>query len=183
MAICNKTNNLRAFKILKTSTISDHCPVLLSIDVAIQPSLALLRECNRYSFNYEHLDVSKRLTSPINVRRINASRLMEELETLCNDLSDSNITDIEQFADQMSTGIYNACKSSQTKRNKLLTVATPVNCTSKHIRAICDAHFFLYTFKVETNAPVQEINEIAMKWWDYKCLVVDMESKEYNTCK
>ena len=81
---------------------------------------------------------------------------------------------VHDFADQISAGIYDACKTSQSKEKISLPKPNP-NCTSKNIRAICAAHFYLYQFKINNNSPTEEINDAAKTWWDYNCLVQDME--------
>ena len=179
--VCNTMDYLRKFQIIEKSTVSDHCPVVFSFDVNIRPSLSIVRECCRYSLSDDHLDINKRLPTPINMKQVDATKLVIELEKLTAGLNRQfNSLNVHDFADQISAGIYDACKTSQSKEKISLPTPNP-NCTSKNIRAICAAHFYLYQFKINNSSPTEEINDAAKTWWDYNCLVQDMERKEYNT--
>ena len=179
LALCNTVGNIQSFTITEKNPSSDHCPVALSIEINIRPSMFLIRECARSSLNYDHNDITKRLPSPINIKRINAPKLIAEFEKLATHLNENyNPNDVDTFANEL--GLYNACKTSQTERKKVIP-APNTNCTSKHIHAISAAHYNLYIWKINNNAPTEEINETARTWWDYNCLALEMEKKEYNT--
>ena len=181
LALCNETKHLRAFQVEKICPASDHCPISFSFDVEIQPSLSMVRECSRFSLSHDHLDINKRLPTPVNIRRINPITLIPELEKLSAHLNQNcDLRDVNQFSNELSAGIYNACRSSQTKEKAVLPVPNP-NCTSKNIRAISAAHFNLYTWKINSNAPSEEVTEAAMNWWNYQCLSKELEKKEFNT--
>ena len=181
LTVCNNINKLRSFQIVEKCFISDHCPVTFSVGVNVRPPMSIVRECSRYSLSYDHLDINKRLPTPINVKRINATKLVIELEKLSVSLNQlSDFRNVDSFANHLSVGIYNACKASQKKEKVLIPAPNP-NCTSKNIRAICAAHFYLYTHKISCKSPTDEINDAAKMWWDYNCLAQDMERKEYNT--
>ncbi len=180
LAFSNNISTLKSFKIGKKYFISDHVPVTFSVDVTIRPSLSMIRESSRYAFNDDHLDINKRLRTPINTKRLDPIKLVAELEEYAANVNNMDLNDIGTVADQLSAGIYDACKNSLTNNKQALPTPNP-NCTSKNIRAICEAHFTLYTHKIDCNAPVDEINLAARSWWEYNCLALDMERKEYNT--
>ena len=180
VAICNNINNVRDFDILEKSSISDHCPLVLSVDIDIRPSLTILRDCSRNFMSFDHIDINKHLPRTINMKNIDSNRLIAELENLAHNLTTSHdITDLDSFSNYMTQGIYDACKLSLNKDKPLVTPPND-NCNSKNIHAISDAYNF-YTHKINCNAPVDEINSVAHKWWDYNNLAQDMEKKEYNT--
>ena len=179
IAATNDMNSVKKFQILQKLSISDHCPILLSIDVTIQPPFSLLRECCRGSFNHNHADINKHLPRMINIKRINSRKLVAELEKVATKISpltyDTNYTTIN-----LSREIYNACKLCIEKKKRLIDPPNP-HCTSKHIRAISNAYFNLYLVKINSHAPVDEITTAAQNWWEYNSLALDMENKEFNT--
>ena len=180
LALCTEIDHVQSFKIESNCSASDHCPVTLSLNVNIRPLLSTIRECCRYSLSYDHIDINKQLPSPINTRRIDAAALTNALEKLAIDLQQINIKDVDTFSDKLAAGIYNACRTSQTKDKLRLPEPNP-NCTSKNVQAICSAHFSLYNWKLKCGAPEEEINNVAKQWWEYRSLASEMEKKEYNT--
>ena len=123
LALCNESKYLRSFQVEEICPASDHCPVSFSFDVNIQPSLSFVRECSRFSFSYDHLDIGKRLPAPVNIRRINPAILIPELEKLSAHLDQNcNNRDVNRFSNELAIGIYNACRSSQTKEKTVLPV-------------------------------------------------------------
>ena len=181
LVLCNETKFLQSFQIKDICPVSDHCPVSFSFDINIQPSLSFVRECSRSSLNYDHLDINKRLPASVNIRRINPVMLISELEKLAAHLDQNcDHRDVNRFSNELSIGMYNACRSSQTKEKTPLPVPNP-NCTAKNIRAISAAHYNLYTWNISSGAPEEDVIESAKNWWDYQCLANELEKKEYNT--
>ena len=180
LVLCTDINHVNSFKVEPICSVSDHCPVTLAIDINIRPSLSTIRECCRYSLSYDHVDINKRLPTPINTKRINVTVLTTELEKLALHLQQTNLRQVDVFSNDLAAGIYDACRTSQTKIKPDLPTPNP-NWTSKNVQAICLAHFSLYTWKIDCGAPVEEINNAAKQWWDYKCLALQMEKKEFNT--
>ena len=180
LALCTKIDYIQSFKVEPICPTSDHCPVTLSINVNIRPPLSMIRECCRYSLSHDHLDINKQLPPPINAKRIDVTLLTAALDALVLDLQQLNINDVDTFSNKLAAGIYNACRTSQTKDKLQLPVPNP-NCTSKNIQAICSAHFSLYNWKIKNDAPADEINNAAKQWWQYRSLAAEMEKKEYNT--
>ena len=105
---------------------------------------------------------------------------MEKLNTLSIEINElGELHDTNDLSSRLTNGIYDACKRSlHTCKSSILPPNQ--NCTSKHIMAICDAHFLLYTHKLQNTDPVAETNAIAEKWWQYHCLALRLEKKEYN---
>ena len=58
VCICNDVNDVKSFKISEKSIYSDHCPILLTIAVETSPSLTVIKECAKNTFNYDHLDIN-----------------------------------------------------------------------------------------------------------------------------
>ena len=52
---------------------------------------------------------------------------------------------------------------------------------SKHMKAISEAHFQLYLYKINNNAPTEEATALANTWWEYHCLALQLKKKEFNT--
>ena len=179
LVICNNTQSVQSFNILDKLIFSDHCPISLTLGININPPLSIVRECNRHVFNHDYLDVNKRLTRPINTSRLDPVLLIRNLEIMCHEISPTPSTDTEKLATDLACGIYKACKNSITKNRQILVEANE-NCTSKNMRAVCDAHMFLYKCKLRTNAPPAEIAAVATQWWQYNQLTVEMEKKEFN---
>ena len=180
LAACNDINAVNKLTILQKSPVSDHCPIILSINAAVQPSLSIIRECSRGSFNYDHADINKRLPQKINVKNIDPNKLINELQKLADNITTRDQTDIESLSNHLTQEIYNACKSSVNKKQPLIEPPN-TNCNSKNIRAISNAFFHLYNHKINSNASVDEVTIAAQQWWDYNRLAIDMEKKELNT--
>ena len=180
LCICNNIQDVIEFKILDKVIYSDHCPVSLSIDVENKPSLSLISECAKDNFKYNHLDINRQLRKGINPQNIDASKLMDNLSILAEEIDQFQCNDINRIANHITDGIYKACKDS-VRKLELTNLIPNENCTSKHMKAISEAHFYLYSYKVSNNANIEEITCAASKWWDYHCLAVKVENKECNT--
>ena len=92
-----------------------------------------------------------------------------KLSTEINGLGEIHNTN--DLSNGVTNGIYDACRRSLYTYKSSISPPNQ-NCTSKHIKAISDAHLFLYAHKLRNTAPVVETNAIAEKWWQYHCLAL-----------
>ena len=141
ICISNDVNNVKSFQISDKSIFSDHCSVNFSLYIEIRPPLSIVKECTKHTLSYDHLDVNNKFRTPINTKKLNIPKLMEKLNTLSIEINElGELHDTNDLSSRLTNGIYDACKRSlHTCKSSILPPNQ--NCTSKHIMAICDAHF------------------------------------------
>lgn len=179
LCISSDIDMVTNFSILPLTSYSDHCPIVLSVNILINTPISFINNCAKHLFSYSHLDINYRLLKPINLSKIDTFKLMNQFELLANDI-DENTCNVDLLADKISHGIYNACVISKEENSEIHTSFTNNNLTSAHLRAIADCHFAMYMHKLNCNEPEYMITEYANSWWHYHSLAIEQEKYEYN---
>ena len=86
LSLSNNVDIIEEYKILPKYVYSDHCPVALTCYVQKLPSLDLVYKCSKDLLCYDHLDVNKRILSPIKLCRLDVRRTVKMLDERAMDI-------------------------------------------------------------------------------------------------
>ena len=184
IALSNRVKIMNSFKILPKTVYSDHCPVTLSCNVSINPSLDILYKCSKGCFNDDHYDVNKRLRRPMKLSRMNISKAVDYLENYARELKAEMFHDTNNntMSTKIADCLYDACRRSYEKCKTQTTeiVGNMLNCGSSNFKAIAEANMSTYTILVNAGERTENCAVYLENWKKYEELAVQVENSEIN---
>ena len=146
-------------------------------------------KCSKDIFNYDHLDVNRRILPPLKLHRIDIKKVISSMkvgadkikEEIANDIYDNNT-----LSNLISNTIYNACRSNyKEKEDQVLHDMTPnlINCNSKNFKAIAQANLSTYAILNGRGMPQEECIVYLENWVKFSNMAVDAENSEINAKK
>ena len=183
LAITNSPKSVLEFRILDKLTLSDHCPIMVTLEIALSASLETVYECSRACFSEECYDINKRMKIPINMRRVNVTAAVNLMEEYANELKHIMINqpDNNTVAIKITNCIYESLKKSY-ERITPTQVAVPhiENCNSRNLKAIADANKSTYQIMIRSGASKNEYMTYLESWMSFDRLALKAENEEIN---
>ena len=185
LALCNHLNCIQDFKIAEKISQSDHCALLIDLDVKISPSIDIVNECATGILNYNQYDPSRKIKNPINIKKLNMLTLHNKLTNLGNILSAKygdiipTQASVNEFANDLTNGVYDCCQESKISFTPNTRAPHQQNCTSDNFKAIAEAHKYCY----ENVLDQQRSEYHKQEWLFYQTVAWEKEQEEVNATK
>ena len=105
---------------------------------------------------------------PIQIQRIDKTKLNEDLDNLATDLHNDMINEegVNYVCNKLTNRLYEACTRNYRKRIKNTTIDIPhiENCTSRNVRAIAESNFECFQYHLRENKDPEKIKFYREKW-------------------
>ena len=186
LALCNDLNCIQNMRICDKIPQSDHCALYIDIYIQVSPSFEVISDCACGINSYNQYDLSKRIRSPINIKKLNLLTLQDHLIHLGDNIHEKyntmvpSQTSINQFANDLTNGVYECCKNSKIHNMPNTRIPEQHNCTSENFSAIAEAHRYrfenIHGDKVSADYHRQE-------WLFYQSIAWEKEEEELYTTK
>ena len=186
LVFSNEIQKIRSFNILEKMMFSDHCPIAISCTTSQEIPLHTVMRCSQGAFNDNHYDVNRRIKPPINIKRVDVVKVIENLEACASQLKTElpTITSNNELSNRITSGIYDACKrsySKSTSKEDLPDGDNFKNCTSSNFQAIANANLMAYnTYVNQCNSPLVTSHYIE-NWMKFEKLAIQARNDELNT--
>ena len=186
LMLSNKLEEIKEFQIMEKYIYSDHCPIALTCTIEITPSLELVYKCSKDIFNYDHLDVNRRILPPLKLHRIDIKKAISSLEVSADKIKEeigNDMYDNSTLSNLISNTIYNSCRSNyKTKEGQVLPDMTPnlINCNSKNFKAIAQANFSTFGIWNRRGMPEDECIVYLENWVKFENMAVEAENSKIN---
>ena len=187
LCLSNSIDILKEFNVLNKMGLSDHCPIILKVEVNFKHMLSFIPQCISGLRSYDHYDKSKMVKPRIKFERCNMVNVIDQLERFGNDVNLRNplppVTnnDVNDMCSYITEGIYDICKRNQRSKGRILEQPMQKNCDSKNFFAISEMYLFQYN-RVKSN-DIQKANEYKEEWWYYQEIAVAKKEEELNEYK
>ena len=183
--ISNKIQNIEAFDILEKMVYSDHCPIAMSITTTHEIPLDTILRCSQGAFNNNHYDINRRIKPPINMKRIDIVKVIENLELCASKLKTEmpRLTSNNTLSSRITSGIYDACKKSYTRTRTHEEIPPGdhfKNCSSSNFQAIANANLMAYNTYINNDTPMNT-NKYIEDWLKFEKLAMQARNNELNS--
>ena len=137
-------------------------------------------ECTEGIMNYDHLNIYKRIISPIHISKINVHNVITEMVNIAEKLHHE--MDNNMLCEQLSEAIYDVCKRNyKTNDKKNNVLPNHENCNSTHYKAAAKMNLLMYKSCCNQNVPQNESVQYLQNWIDYENIAIDLENNEINS--
>ena len=186
VCLTNNINNANNLRILKKTPISDHNPITITISMKRNLPLPLIESSAAGFLSYKHYDINRKIPRTVKLENCNLVNLMNDLETLGNELllefgnEIETKQEMECLNQKITEGIYQACRRNRRTEtvNELISSGPENlrNCDSQNFQAIADANSEYFQTLVQEKDPRAPIYK--EKWLQFQELALLKKKEE-----